>query len=61
MKSKDWQDLHISAYKDYIRQKYGQDLELAIRPNKLTKILEIRDEDNFDNELIKLKQCDIDE
>ena len=61
MKYSDWHSLHIDAYKAYMRQKYGQDLELAIKPNKLTKILEIRDEDKFDKELIKLKQCDIDE
>ena len=58
MKHEDWKSLHINAYKDYIRQKYGQDLELAIKPNKLNKILEIRDEDKFDDELIKLKQYD---
>ena len=58
MKYKDWQSLHIDAYKSYVRQRYGDNKELAVSNRELDKILEIRDEDMFDNELIKLKQYD---
>lgn len=56
MKHEDWKSLHISAYKAFMRQKYGGDMEMAINNHKLDKILEIRDQDKFDNELIKLQQ-----
>ena len=55
MKRQDWQSLHIAAYKAFIQQKYGNNMEVAINNTKLGKILEIRDEDKFDNELIKLQ------
>jgi len=54
MKYNDWQSLHIDAYRNYIKQRYGDNIEIAVKPTKLDRILEIRDEDKFDNELIKL-------
>ena len=54
MKYTDWQKLHINTYKNYMQQRYGKDMEIAV--NRLDKIVEIRDEDQFDNELIKLTQ-----
>lgn len=61
MKYSDWHSLHIDAYKAFMRQRYGDNKEIALSNRKLDKILEIRDEDKFDNELIELQQCDIDE
>lgn len=59
MKYTDWQSLHINAYKSFMRQKYGGNMEIAVNNKKLDKILEIRDEEQFDKELIKLQQCDV--
>lgn len=52
--------MKINCYKNFIEQKYGKEqldkLELAIKSDVTNKILEIRDDKQFIDELTELRE-----
>lgn len=60
MTYKELQRMKINCYKNFIEQKYGKEqldkLELAIKSDVTNKILEIRDDKQFIDELTELRE-----
>ena len=52
MRDNDWQSLHINAYKNYMKQRYNEDIDIPY--HNIHLLNKIKDEEIFDNELIHL-------
>lgn len=64
MTYRELQQFKMRVYRDFIEQQYGkkeaEKLELAIKSKITDKVLEIRDEKEFDEALISLRDNDED-
>lgn len=52
MKSTEWQSLHMTAYKNYMKQRYDEDVDIPY--HNIHLLNKIKDEDKFDEVLIHI-------